>query len=113
MLEDLLLVDASGELLVELAEGLGRDGEVLLDDLQDALKDGDLSLFRHIAHGFKGHAGSVGAIPLFKVCHKLQQVSRAEFDQRGNELLDLVRADFKLASRALDEYLESAQARQH
>ena len=113
VLEDLVLLDASGEFLVELAEGFWRDGEVLLDDLQDALKDGDLSLFRHIAHGFKGHAGSVGAIPLFKVCHKLQQVSRAEFDQRGNELLDLVRADFKLASRALDEYLESAQARQH
>ncbi len=113
VLEDLELLDTSGEFLVELSEGFWRDGEALLDELSEAVANADLSLFRHIAHSFKGHAGSVGAIPLFKACHKLQQTTRADFDQRGPDLVDRIRAEFKLAGRALTDYLESAQARRH
>lgn len=113
VLEDLELLDTSGDFLMDLSEGFWRDGEALLDELSEAVDNADLSLFRHIAHSFKGHAGSVGAIPLFKACHKLQQTSRADFDQRGSDLVGQIRAEFKLASRALNEYLESAQARRH
>lgn len=112
VLQELVKLDSSGEFLDELVQGFWNDGEVLLDELEGALRDGDLSMFRHVAHSLKGHAGSVGAILLYKTCHRLQQVSRAQFEQDGNSMLEQVRREFKSASRALRNYLPSSQERQ-
>ena len=113
VLQDLRRLDSSGEFLDELVQGFWRDGKLLLNDLEAALRSGDLSLFRHVAHGLKGHAGSVGAILLYKACHGLQQVSRARFEQNGDELLEQARTEFGSASRALTDYLASARERRN
>ena len=113
VLEDLRKLDSSGEFLEELVHGFRRDGEALLNDLQEALREGDSSLFRHVAHSLKGHAGSVGAIALYKACHRLQQLNRVKFEQQGSQLLDQARSEFRSASIALEDYRVTPRRSSH
>jgi HPt (histidine-containing phosphotransfer) domain-containing protein len=83
---------------------------VLLARLKEAVNDDDLSTYRQLAHAFKGHASSIGAIALYRACHKAQKMERADFNARAIETINEIGEEFATARKALERYLESSQS---
>ncbi|HED15885.1 MAG TPA: response regulator [Gammaproteobacteria bacterium] len=103
-LRDLELLDHDNTFVYELLQGFIRDGNTLLDDLQQALDNGDIIDFKHNAHALKGNAGTVGAIRLFKACFNCEKLEPDEFQALGSNNMETIRQEFSVACSKLIEY---------
>lgn len=88
----------------DLIQGFIRDGNRLLEKLEDALKRDDHADFRDASQALKGNAGSIGAVRLYKSCLQVERMSRADYELLGGQVLADVRAEFRRACAALIEY---------
>ncbi len=88
----------------ELVQGFIRDGNGLLEKLQDSLSREDYADFRDASHALKGNAGSIGAVKLYKSCLQVERMSRADFELLGVQTLIDIRGDLHQACTALIEY---------
>jgi len=103
-LRDLELLDHDNTFVYELLQGFIRDGNTLLDDLQQALENGDAIDFKHNAHALKGNAGTVGAIRLFNACFNCAKLEPDEFLAHGSDNMEAIRQEFSVACSKLIEY---------
>jgi len=53
----------------------------LLDELEKALAEGNWNAIRETAHSMKSGSGNLGAMPLFELCRKMENIGR---EARGN-----------------------------
>ncbi len=88
----------------ELIQGFIRDGNGLLEKMQESLSREDYADFRDASHALKGNAGSIGAVKLYKSCLQVERMSRADFELLGVQTLIDIRGDFRQACAALIEY---------
>ncbi len=88
----------------ELIQGFIRDGNGLLEKMQESLSQEDYADFRDASHALKGNAGSIGAVKLYKSCLQVERMSRADFELLGVQTLIDIRGDFRQACTALIEY---------
>lgn len=88
----------------DLIQGFIRDGNGILDKMEDALTREDYADFRDASHALKGNAGSIGAVRLYKSCLQIERMSRADYDLLGGQLVADIRAEFRRACAALIEY---------
>ncbi len=63
------------EMLPELVELFLDDSAEQLASIETAVNSGDLDLLRNAAHKMKGGSASVAAVPLSKVCGKLEKMA--------------------------------------
>ena len=68
------LVDGSAELLGELFSIADRDMPVQLSQLEQALRSGDLTMARHVAHTLKGMATSLSARRVFRTADRIERL---------------------------------------
>lgn len=88
----------------ELVQGFIRDGNGVLDKMEDALARHDYDDFRDAGHGLKGNAGSIGAVKLYKSCQQAERMSRDDYELMGAQLTNDIRTEFRRACSALIEY---------
>lgn len=88
----------------ELVQGFIRDGNGVLDKMEDALARHDFDDFRDAGHGLKGNAGSIGAVKLYKSCQQAERMSRDDYELMGTQLTNDIRTEFRRACSALIEY---------
>ena len=103
-LRDLELLDNDNTFVYELLQGFIRDGNSLLEELQQALDKGDVIDFKDIAHALKGNAGTVGAIRLFKACFNCERLEPEIFQSQGSNSMETIRQEFSVACSKLIEY---------
>lgn len=88
----------------ELVQGFIRDGNGVLEKMDDALDREDYSDFRDAGQALKGNAGSIGAVKLYKCCSQIERMSRADYELMGQQLRNDIRSEFRRACSALIEY---------
>ena len=109
VLKDLESLGYGSDFLIDLIQGFIRDGNLLLNDMQRALDQGDYTAFKDSTHALKGNSGSVGAIHLYKACFNSERLSRTDWQQRGDTLMNDIRQEFARACSALTEYSKQYQ----
>jgi HPt (histidine-containing phosphotransfer) domain-containing protein len=64
-----------------------------LDELRDALEDGDLSTIERLAHTFKGTAGNVGALRMADLCSDIHEMTRHQDLSRITSTVESLREE--------------------
>jgi len=100
VVRDLKMLDKNNSFLVDLIQGFIKDGNALLSRLDNSTHD-NYHEFTEAAHAFKGNAGSVGAVKLYKVCMQAQKLTESEYRQNATQHLNLIRKDFLRSQYAL------------
>ena len=100
VIRDLKQLDDTGSFFFELIQGFVHDGNVLLQRLENSIKD-DYYEFTEAAHAFKGNASSVGAVKLYKRCMQAQKLTEAEYQNNASKYLTQIRKDFLRSQYAL------------
>ncbi len=103
-LRDLELLDNDDTFVYELLQGFIRDGNTLIEELQQALEKPDVIGFKHLAHALKGNAGTVGAIRLYKVCYNCERLEADDFPEHGAHSMEAIKNEFSVACSKLIEY---------
>ncbi len=100
VINDLKMLDENNTFLFDLIQGFVKDGNALLLRLDNSTHD-QYHEFTEAAHAFKGNAGSVGAVKLYKVCMQAQKLSETEYKQNATQHLNQIRKDFLRTQYAL------------
>ncbi|VAW90614.1 BarA sensory histidine kinase (= VarS = GacS) [hydrothermal vent metagenome] len=100
VINDLKMLDENNTFLFDLIQGFVKDGNALLLRLDNSTHD-QYHEFTEAAHAFKGNAGSVGAVKLYKVCMHAQKISESEYRQNATQHLNQIRKDFLRTQYAL------------
>ena len=100
VINDLKMLDENNTFLFDLIQGFVKDGNALLLRLDNSTHD-QYHEFTEAAHAFKGNAGSVGAVKLYKVCMQAQKLSETEYKQNATLHLNQIRKDFLRSQYAL------------
>ncbi len=100
VINDLKMLDENNTFLFDLIQGFVKDGNALLLRLDNSTHD-QYQEFTEAAHAFKGNAGSVGAVKLYKVCMQAQKISESEYKQNATQHLNQIRKDFLRSQYAL------------
>jgi histidine phosphotransfer protein HptB len=83
--DDTLLPELVTIFQTELTKGLGQ--------LVRALEQQNCAAIAHIAHTFKGSAGTFGATRMHQMAASIEQVARAGQAEQANAMLDRFRAE--------------------
>ncbi len=108
-LEDLEELGYGSDFLADLIQGFIKDGNGLIEDMQDAHAKTDIASLRNVIHALKGNAGSVGAIRLYKACYETERLSRDDLRANAGRVLQGIQDEFGRACSALMEYLKHIQ----
>ncbi len=100
VINDLKMLDENNTFLFDLIQGFVKDGNALLLRLDNNTHD-NYHEFTEAAHAFKGNAGSVGAVKLYKVCMQAQKLSETQYRQNATQHLNQIRKDFLRTQYAL------------
>lgn len=77
VLASLFELTGSDELIREVATLFVQSAPELLSTFDRAYQDGDTKIMAAIAHRFKGSAGNIGAIRLYKIAENLENKLRS------------------------------------
>ena len=89
----------------DLITGFLEDGEHLLKQLEQALKDQDRDQFQDVAHALKGSAGSVGASQLHHIAASACKLTSVRETSTAQKTVDDLNTLFHSARTALLDYL--------
>ena len=84
-----------------MIEGFFEDVEHTLGPLRKAVKTGDVLAFRFCAHAFKSSGNNMGALPLARLCEKLENIGEAEFAEHKSDYLARLEEEIASAVAAL------------
>ena len=100
----------------ELKEIMGEDAEALwlevtskflqtaplkLEAIKDAITQGNASALKAEAHALRGACATVGAMPLFELCDRLEQMGAAGTTENALGLMLQIEAEYKRVTAAL------------
>ncbi len=109
------------DILRTLGQRTGRDvlSEVIdlyfeqsherLDELRQAVEEGDLPAVRQAAHSLRGSSSNLGAMPLAQYLGKLEKAAREGRAEDCQELLTPTLAAYQATNQELDEILEQSR----
>lgn len=78
----------------ELIADFVRDTESLLGDLKQSAKARDVTAFREQLHAMRSGAANIGARRIYKMCLSWRHIGERELEQRGNDYLAKLDAEF-------------------
>jgi two-component system, sensor histidine kinase RpfC len=108
-LRELEQLGSGGHFLTNLVNGFYVDSQKLIQEMHVALDTQQYELFRDLAHGLKGSAGSIGATALFEINSSVLHLSHPDLENKGAALIAEVQAIFGETKSALNQYMERAQ----
>lgn len=88
----------------ELVGDFVRDTEALLVDLRQSAKSGDVTAFREQLHAMRSGAANIGARRIYKMCLSWRHIGERELEQRSNDYLGKLEAEFNNVRDALSSY---------
>jgi two-component system sensor histidine kinase RpfC len=94
----------------ELIVDFNRDTEALLVDLKNSAASGDVTAFREQLHAMRSGAANIGARRIYKMCLSWRHIGERELEQRGNDYLAKLGAEFESVRDALTAYTTHRQA---
>ena len=94
------------ELLAELAGMFFDDAASRLEDLRQAVAEGDAGAVERVAHTLKGSSGNIGAARMAAICAELQGVGSSGDLARAGELLGRLEEEFGRVRPALEAEVE-------
>lgn len=77
----------------------------LLENINQALGEGDLQAIYNNTHQLKGGSGSIGAMQVFQVSRQMEEMSREGKAEGLSELFSELQTEYAQAEQALKEYL--------
>lgn len=92
-----------------MVAGYNDDIEQNMPNFQKSVEDGDVTKFRFYAHAFKSSANNIGAQNLASLCHKLESITEADFQENSQALLAEVEARIDAAKEELERLLSADQ----
>lgn len=94
----------------ELVEGFARDGEHLMQELQEAASQRDFPRFHDAVHALKGSAGELGAVLLVRLCAEGMSLKPYELgSSKPIALAARIKEAFDATCAALTEYVDRQQ----
>lgn len=100
VMQDLRKLDRDNTFFTDLIQGFVKDGNALLLQLDNSTHN-NFHEFTEAAHAFKGNAGSVGAVKLYKICMQAQKLTQSEYTKNATQYLNQIRKDFLRTQYAL------------
>ena len=94
----------------ELIKQFIVDGDIMLKGLELAIANKDIAKFEDELHAMRSSAGNIGADSLYYVCLSLRRISSSEFEEKGQEYLQRLTAEFDAAHKELVGYLKKIDA---
>ena len=88
----------------ELIIDFCRDTEVLLGELRESAKNGDVAAFREQLHAMRSGAANIGARRIYKMCLSWRHIGERELEQRGSDYLAKLANEFAQVRDALTSY---------
>jgi two-component system sensor histidine kinase/response regulator len=79
----------------------------LLDDLRQAVAQGDAPAIQHAAHSFKSSSGNVGALTLASLCQDLETMGRTNCIANAVEMLSVIDTEYQEVRSVLEAELHS------
>ncbi|HET9668764.1 MAG TPA: Hpt domain-containing protein [Gemmatimonadaceae bacterium] len=98
------LVETTGEEFVgELVDTFLTEAPAMLDDMRDALANGDADRFRRAAHSLKSNANTFGALTLGALAKALELGGIDHARDAGGKRIDEASAEYARAASALKD----------
>ncbi|MCZ6510648.1 MAG: response regulator, partial [Alphaproteobacteria bacterium] len=100
--DDAFMASVIGDFLV--------DAQAIVQSLQQAVDQGDLSRVREHSHALRSSSTHVGAIRMHVVAKEIHDLKPAELDTKGRAVVEALNAEFQVLRTALEEELASIDA---
>jgi two-component system sensor histidine kinase RpfC len=100
VLRDLELLGGADFVAEVLAQFL-EDAVVILADLAAARQSGDIIAFREQAHALRSSAANVGARGIFEMCLTWRDISTADLEDQGAEIMTRLEVEFDAFRQAV------------
>jgi len=95
--------------MFQLFDKLEREGQELIQGMDDAQARGDLSQFRSLAHALKGSAANLGLIELSGLALAAEQLSAVELGKEGAAQIQALQTGLKRAASTFAEAIGHSQ----
>jgi hypothetical protein len=92
----------------ELVYDFFRDIEMLLDDMDAAVRTADLVALRDAAHAMRSCSGNMGAVVLREICSRSREMTLETISRVGPSFVAELRQEFARVRRALSGRLLEA-----
>jgi len=109
VLDDLAKLSQTPNFLHQLTEKFFQDSDQLLDDMQQALREGRRTDYREAAHALAGNAAGMGAHTLKSICASASGFDESQFRELGESLFAEISTAYVLTRQTLTDYLASRQ----
>lgn len=101
-----LLDDGNDDFVNSVIQGFLAEGEVMLQEMRNSLRNNEFIAFKALAHTMKGSAGNIGAEALFQVCRDISQSSVEELQAKAEQLMSDAQGRFDATWQALQAFLQ-------
>ena len=93
-IEALRMLGGGSDFLDDIIETYCTDGRRLLEQLRQAVAEGDLRAFKELTHSLRSGAANVGAARLCQTLTGLRDVTGKELRQNGNVYIEKLQSEF-------------------
>jgi two-component system sensor histidine kinase RpfC len=108
VVEDLAALGEGTSFFSELVYDFFRDIEMLLDDMDAAVRTADLVALRDAAHAMRSCSGNMGAVVLREICSRSREMTLETISRVGPSFVAELRQEFARVRRALSGRLLEA-----
>jgi two-component system sensor histidine kinase RpfC len=110
VLEDLAKLSQTPDFIHQLVTKFYQDSEQLLDTMERAVGEHQLTDYVEAAHALAGNAAGMGAHTLKAICSSAASLDREQFSDLAASLFAEISAAYSLTHKALTDYLASRDA---
>jgi CheY-like chemotaxis protein/HPt (histidine-containing phosphotransfer) domain-containing protein len=107
VLAELRILGDGDEFVATLVRDFVDDAEILLDDVESAVQNNDVTAFDDAVHTLRSAAANVGAAAVFKLCLSWRNISLNQIKTEGRTYVTQLRAEFERVRVAFGPYLET------
>ena len=101
VVEDLASLGEGSSFFSELVYDFFKDVEMLLDDMEAAVKSADVAALRDAAHAMRSCSGNMGAVVLREICGRSRDMTAETIAGTGPAFVAELRQEFGRVRRAL------------
>lgn len=96
-----MIGEDSYELLIDIINSYLEDGETLIQELEEGIKNRDLQQIYHSSHTLKSSSATLGALKLSKLCANLEAKGRNGNIEGITELLSQLQSEYQRVDQML------------
>ena len=107
VLDELRHLGDGDEFVATLVRDFVDDAEILLNDVETAVENSDVTAFDDAVHTLRSAAANVGAAAVFKLCLSWRNIGLSQLKAEGPSYITQLRAEFARVRDAFGPYLET------